>query len=378
MSRIRLLAAVLSALSAAGVLAVWALLVGTWTGQLLDSRALDGSVIGAWRVSAHARALLHVVSMPAVVVLVLTVLALALLRGVRRQALWACVTVVGTNVSTQVLKQVVLPRPDWGFSERWDAANTLPSGHTAVAASAAVALVLVAPARWRPAAAWSGAALTALMGLSTLVCQWHRPSDVVAAVLVALAWGLAAVAGGALTGNRPGGDDPTTLPDDGGATVAGRATVEGGATVAGRTTVEGGATVAGRTGPAVSAVRRGRGGRVSRDRGPGQVPDGRDAGTAVGPASVPRLAVGHRQPWAGLRLLAALGLLAATGAVLTGTAAVAGVASTGRAELLACYATGAGATLAVCAAGLAVLAACATASSDDARTRPTEGHLAGV
>ena len=364
MSRIRLLAAVLSALSAAGVLAVWALLVGTWTGQLLDSRALDGSVIGAWRVSAHARALLHVVSMPAVVVLVLTVLALALLRGVRRQALWACVTVVGTNVSTQVLKQVVLPRPDWGFSERWDAANTLPSGHTAVAASAAVALVLVAPARWRPAAAWSGAALTALMGLSTLVCQWHRPSDVVAAVLVALAWGLAAVACGALTGNRPGGDDPTTLPDDGGATVAGRATVEGGATVAGR------------TGPAVSAVRRGRGGRVSR--GPGQVPDGRDAGTAVGPASVPRLAVGHSQPWAGLRLLAALGLLAATGAVLTGTAAVAGVASTGRAELLACYATGAGATLAVCAAGLAVLAACATASSDDARTRPTEGHLAGV
>ncbi|WP_194948822.1 phosphatase PAP2 family protein [Actinomyces trachealis] len=192
----RLLAALLALLSFAGVLGTWGTLVLTRTGQLMEQAALTGSLIGARFVSRHARSLLHVITLPSLVALILLVLALALWRGSRRRALWAAGVVVATNVSTQVLKHWVLWRPDYGLSQRWDGANTLPSGHTAVAASAAVALVLVVSARWRPAAAWAGALIAATIGYSTLVCQWHRPADVVAALLLALGWGALAVAGG--------------------------------------------------------------------------------------------------------------------------------------------------------------------------------------
>src|SRR5690606_25579523 len=50
-------------------------------------------------------------------------------------------------------------------------------------------LLIAVPRRWRPLVAVAGAAYTAATGVSTLVGQWHRPSDVVAAILVVLAWG---------------------------------------------------------------------------------------------------------------------------------------------------------------------------------------------
>ncbi len=122
------------------------------------------------------------------------------------------VLVGGANLSTQVLKHVVLDRPRLGlgvFDE-----NTLPSGHTTAAASASAALVFVVPPRARPWAALLGAGYTAATGVSTLVGRWHRPSDVVAAVLVVLAWSALACAVSAATGpgrrlpRAPGGRDP--------------------------------------------------------------------------------------------------------------------------------------------------------------------------
>lgn len=208
----RLLAALLALVSATGVWVAWRLLVGTYTGQLMEDAALSGSLIGARYVSEHARALLHVVSMPLLIGLVLLILVLGLRWSGPRRTLGAAGVVIATNASTQVLKHWVLDRPEYGLSQRWDGANTLPSGHTAVAASAAVALVLLVAPRWRPAAAWAGAVLTAAMGYSTLVCQWHRPADVWAAILLALTWGLVAVVLGAWVDDagEPGGEGALT------------------------------------------------------------------------------------------------------------------------------------------------------------------------
>lgn len=167
---------------------MWAVLVVSHTGQLMEQTALTGSRIGARFASGYARTLLHVVSIPAVIAMAVIVFLLALWRGSRRRALWAAGTIAATNASAQLLKHTLLWRPDFGLSQRWDAANTLPSGHTAVAASTAVALVLVVGARWRSLTAWVGALLAAAMGYSTLVCQWHRPGDVMAALLLAVGW----------------------------------------------------------------------------------------------------------------------------------------------------------------------------------------------
>ena len=71
--------------------------------------------------------------------------------------------------------------------------NSLPSGHTTVAASVAVALVLVLPPKARAFAAVVGAAYAAVAGVATLSAGWHRPSDAVAAFLVVGVW--AALAG---------------------------------------------------------------------------------------------------------------------------------------------------------------------------------------
>jgi hypothetical protein len=62
--------------------------------------------------------------------------------------------------------------------------------------SLALALVLVVPARARPAAAVGGFAYAALVGIGVVTAGWHRPSDVVGAYLVVTGW--AAVAAAAL------------------------------------------------------------------------------------------------------------------------------------------------------------------------------------
>jgi hypothetical protein len=100
--------------------------------------------------------------------------------------------IIGANVTTQVLQRVI-DRPEIGVDpERAAAGNSLPSGHTTVAASVAVALVLVLPARVRGVGAVLGALLTALAGTATLSAGWHRPSDAVAALLIVGAWACAA------------------------------------------------------------------------------------------------------------------------------------------------------------------------------------------
>ncbi|WP_232022983.1 phosphatase PAP2 family protein [Actinomyces viscosus] len=195
--RLRLRGGLLALSCLAATLGLWGLFVFTHTGQMLDAMALEGSEIGSHYVSDHARTLLSVVSMPAAVILVVTILAIGLLRRSHRRAVWAVVAVVGANLTSQVLKYQILWRPDFNITERWDNANTLPSGHTTMAASAAVALILLSGRRWRALSAWAGALFTIAMGYSTLVCQWHRPSDVLAGVLVPVAWGALAVAGGA-------------------------------------------------------------------------------------------------------------------------------------------------------------------------------------
>ncbi|MFO6452249.1 MULTISPECIES: phosphatase PAP2 family protein [unclassified Aeromicrobium] len=116
-------------------------------------------------------------------------LVLAARRHHWRAVTGAAVAIVGANVTTQVLKQGVLERPDLGYGFH----NSLPSGHVTVAASVVAALMLVVPAGARAAVAGLGTFAVGLTGLSTIVAGWHRPADVVAALVVALGWCAVAV-----------------------------------------------------------------------------------------------------------------------------------------------------------------------------------------
>lgn len=94
------------------------------------------------------------------------------------------------NVTTQAFKRLWPQRPDlMDVAPEWST-NSLPSGHTTMAASAAVLMFLAAAPRHRPAAGVLGAFWAACWGGWIYAEGWHRPSDMIAAYLVTAAWGL--------------------------------------------------------------------------------------------------------------------------------------------------------------------------------------------
>lgn len=179
--------------SAAAVVALDRVFVTTWAGQRVEDAALDGARYGQGPLWAVAEPVLDVVSVGFVAVALLTAVLIAVVRRRWSLAVQVAVLVGGANLTTQAVKRL-LDRPDLGVGA--DYGNTLPSGHTTVAASVSAALLIVVPPRLRPLVAVVGGAYTAATGVSTLVGQWHRPSDVVAAAFVVLAW--AAVVCGAM------------------------------------------------------------------------------------------------------------------------------------------------------------------------------------
>ncbi|MEH3034178.1 MAG: phosphatase PAP2 family protein [Aeromicrobium erythreum] len=189
--RPRALAAVVAGVSLTALVAVVAL--STRAGQDLDGRAFYAVVVSRDSL-VTVLSVLGRVSIAAVLAVVVVCTLVALARRSVLLAVAAVGLVVGANVTTQVLKRVVLDRTTFD----WDLPNSLPSGHTTAVVAGVGALGLVAPVVLRPLLAPVGAFVVTLVGSSTVVAGWHRPSDVLAALAVTLAWtGVAAlVAGG--------------------------------------------------------------------------------------------------------------------------------------------------------------------------------------
>ncbi|GAA4287080.1 phosphatase PAP2 family protein [Georgenia daeguensis] len=196
----RVVGLLLAALAALAVVGAWWFFVTTPSGQHVDEVAYLGSRIGRSRLDEGARTMLDVVSVPFLVLVVLAGAAVALVRRRLLLAVAVAAVVGGSNVTTQLLKYGIFSRPELGISEV--DLNSLPSGHTTVAASVAGAALLVTPPRWRWLAVLLGAAYAGGTGLATMIGGWHRASDVVAALLVVAAWVLLALA---VVG--PGSDD---------------------------------------------------------------------------------------------------------------------------------------------------------------------------
>lgn len=195
------IAILVAALSFAGVFVLWRVFVDTLAGQQVENAALQGALYGQTQLWRVAERVLDVVSVSAIAAVLLGAMLIAALRRRWSLAIQVAVLMIGANLTTRVLKNWVFYRPELGVEASYG--NTLPSGHTTAAASISAALLLVVPPRVRPWAAVLGAGYTTATGVSTLIGQWHRPSDVVAAVLVVLAWTAIACALVALTPARP-------------------------------------------------------------------------------------------------------------------------------------------------------------------------------
>ncbi|WP_035771418.1 phosphatase PAP2 family protein [Arthrobacter sp. Br18] len=165
----------------------WAF-VRTTSGQFADESAWAEAGVAAPDSPLPFLQFLDHLPLLSLVIAAGTVGFVSLLRRRWAAAAIACGTIVGANLTTQILKNLVLDRPDRGVPTL--DFNSLPSGHTTLAASAAAAVFLVASPRWRPFAAAAGGAYSVVAGAATYLNLWHRPADVVAALLVVGTWTL--------------------------------------------------------------------------------------------------------------------------------------------------------------------------------------------
>jgi len=169
-------------LAAAGAALTYFGFVRTTTGQLADESAWREAEVVA--PATHVPALRFLDNLPllSVFIALAVIVAVTIARKRLSPAIIAVASMAAANLATQLLKNLLLDRPDRGVITL--DFNSLPSGHTTLAASAMAAVFLVASPRWRPAAAALGGTYAVLAGAATFFNLWHRPADVVAAFFV--------------------------------------------------------------------------------------------------------------------------------------------------------------------------------------------------
>lgn len=122
--------------------------------------------------------------------------AVALARGRPRTALLVVALLGLTSISSQLLKALLAyPRAEGQIAEAHVAPAAFPSGHATAAMTLAIALVVVMPARLRPAAAVVGAGLALGVSFSIVSLGRCQPSDAVGGFLLATGWALVLLAG---------------------------------------------------------------------------------------------------------------------------------------------------------------------------------------
>jgi membrane-associated phospholipid phosphatase len=173
----------------AGLLTVpiWWATTQTTGGQRIADLILYGhAAADPGTVAASAR-ILGFVSISSAAVATACLGMIAWVRGGLGLALAVLAIVGGANVTAQVLKSS-LDRPDLLGQLAFATGNSFPSGTVTLVAAAAFAAILLAPRRLRTWIAVLASMAVAATAISAIVLTWHRLADVVAAVLISLAW----------------------------------------------------------------------------------------------------------------------------------------------------------------------------------------------
>jgi membrane-associated phospholipid phosphatase len=172
-------------------LVVYMLAVRTARGQTLGNAALAGQRLVLAR---GAERILESLGVGSLAAGTLILMAVALIRRRPRLALVTTLTVVGSLLVSELMKQVILERPDLVGSPSYHRHNSFPSGHATAAAAIGAGLVMVAPRGARGKVGILGAVYAAAVAYSTLFSGWHRPSDVAGSAAIVLAVSAAAAA----------------------------------------------------------------------------------------------------------------------------------------------------------------------------------------
>lgn len=169
------------------VAAAYLFYVRTGVGQRIDEagfRVRDGVRPD---LVTDAESLLGGIELTVLAIVLAVVAAGAFWRGRTTLAVAVVGLVVGSNLTTQLLKLVVFERPHL-IPDAYRLPNSFPSGHATAVASLGIALMLLVPRRVRPALVVIAAGAGIAVGLATIAAGWHRPGDVIGSWLVVGFW----------------------------------------------------------------------------------------------------------------------------------------------------------------------------------------------
>jgi hypothetical protein len=177
-----------AALCAVVAAVIYLLMVRTSLGHRLDNAALVGSHQHvSWSTRLHDAVFLRHINAANFAVVLAVIVAI----GVARRRPWLGLTAAGgallAAAGTDLLKSVLLGRPNLVTSDIVYPVNTFPSGHTATALGCALALVVVAPPAWRGLAAVAGGLYATITASYVQTAGWHRASDAIGAAFIAFA-----------------------------------------------------------------------------------------------------------------------------------------------------------------------------------------------
>ncbi|WP_085529200.1 phosphatase PAP2 family protein [Kocuria massiliensis] len=164
---------------------IWAFL-DSYSGQWIDQTALSEVSNNLRRYSQSSVTLLNALPLISGVLALIGIVIVLVRRHRFVPALIGLLTAAGANGTTQLLKSSILDKPNLGVQEA--TMNSLPSGHTTFAAAAGAALFLAAPKKWRPFLSLLMFLFSVVTGVATVINEWHRPADIVAALFVVGAW----------------------------------------------------------------------------------------------------------------------------------------------------------------------------------------------
>jgi membrane-associated phospholipid phosphatase len=155
--------------------------------QARDAAALDGFT-HLTRLGALAYRVAELADPQSCLLLGAVLIGVALLGGRPRVAAAVPLVLLGSALTSELLKPLVAHAHATTIGTRDIPAASWPSGHATAAMALALCAVIVAPRRLRPIAAVLGAVFATAVGFSLLILARHMPSDVVGGYLVAALW----------------------------------------------------------------------------------------------------------------------------------------------------------------------------------------------
>jgi len=174
--------------AAAALVALFALIRLVPVVGAADRYASSGRLDGGTTLITVERLALATISVgtPAVVLVVLA--AVTFRRRGAGAAVRITASVLGAAASAELLKRILPFDPIHTSAGQAITSGSFPSGHAAIAAAFALAVAAtIRPQRarlwWGPLVAW-----VSLVAAGTVAAGWHRPSDAVGGVLVAVVW----------------------------------------------------------------------------------------------------------------------------------------------------------------------------------------------